>query len=270
MTNLRQRWEAWADTSHFDLAGEVLPSDVVMRLSRALHHVMHMSRGARVIDIGCGDGHLIHVLERNGFRDVVGVEYSLNRLEYARRCHVSRARLVNCDALHLPFRDRAFDAAIAVGVIEHVADQEQFIAELSRITKNGGQVIIVTDCFFYRIDKFLGTYKSGFPVDFPPFPPTLFRQLKRYGLTVKGFEAWGVPWQHVRMALNRGLAAARWACRTTTGIRLSPLQLDVSYSCGRRSVTELPIAAAPRAQSRFLSFAELFYKGESLFVAEKP
>src|SRR5438876_1723301 len=104
MPSIRQQWERWATDSHFDLPGEVLPSDVVVRLSKTLSHVIALDRGAAIIDVGCGDGHLIRLLEHLCFERVVGTEYSFNRLSYGQDKHILRSPIVNCDAHCLAFQ----------------------------------------------------------------------------------------------------------------------------------------------------------------------
>ena len=44
------------------------------------------------------------------------------------------------DALHLPFRDQSFDAAISEAVVEHVTDPFRYAREMHRVLKEGGEV----------------------------------------------------------------------------------------------------------------------------------
>ena len=44
----------------------------------------------------------------------------------------------------LPFRDAAFDAVAVVDMLEHVPDEAAFVAELARITKPGGRLVVNT------------------------------------------------------------------------------------------------------------------------------
>lgn len=47
---------------------------------------------------------------------------------------------VICDGHDLPFADRSFDAAVAQGVLEHVADSDRVVSEIHRVLKNDGYV----------------------------------------------------------------------------------------------------------------------------------
>ncbi len=69
--------------------------------------------GARVIDIGCGDGRLSNRI-RDWVHSVVGVDLSGEDL---RRAHARKrlddiARFAVADASRLPFQDRSFDLAL--------------------------------------------------------------------------------------------------------------------------------------------------------------
>lgn len=100
---------------------------------------------ARLIaDIGSGNGRLTKEL-LNLSRYVVSVDVSLENLRkiiknYGQENHYS----VVADALNLPFRSSVFDCVIASEVIEHVPDPKRLVAELFRVTKVGGIVIVTT------------------------------------------------------------------------------------------------------------------------------
>jgi SAM-dependent methyltransferase len=53
-----------------------------------------------------------------------------------------RAPLLAADACQLPFRDAAFDVTIAVTVCEFAASPAAVMAELARVTRPGGRVVI--------------------------------------------------------------------------------------------------------------------------------
>ena len=65
----------------------------------------------------------------------------LDRLEGdAHRCGqalIIDRPLVLGDALHMPFKDKAFDFVVASHILEHMKNPEQFLSELSRVAKAG-------------------------------------------------------------------------------------------------------------------------------------
>lgn len=97
-------------------------------------------------DVGCGTGTLTFELARFAGR-VIGVDLSLQMLRRAREA-AREKRLPNVDfrhgdALQLPLPSRSVDAAFCVMVLHFLDQPERAVAELSRITKPGGSVIVV-------------------------------------------------------------------------------------------------------------------------------
>lgn len=87
-----------------------------------------------VVDIGGRDGRFLGVLGvQNGV--VVDTEVA------AREPSVS---YVGGSGLDVPLADATADTVIAFDVIEHVPDERRFVAELLRVVKPGGQVVITT------------------------------------------------------------------------------------------------------------------------------
>ena len=95
--------------------------------------------GLDACDAGCGTGRFAARLEADGAR-VVGVDRDPAELTVARTR--VRGELIEADVHHLPFPDSAFDVTVAVTVCEFAADPAAVIAELARVTRPGGSVVI--------------------------------------------------------------------------------------------------------------------------------
>jgi len=97
----------------------------------------------RVLDIGCGVGQVVHRLAQQGF-DAHGVDVSAPNIERAQKvcpgCQLY-------DGQTLPFPDAHFDSAGALNVLEHVENPEQFIAEVCRVVRPGGRVVLSSPNF---------------------------------------------------------------------------------------------------------------------------
>jgi SAM-dependent methyltransferase len=95
-----------------------------------------------VLDVGCGTGSLTFaVAEAVPHAAVTGIDRSAPFLDLA-RARVSNARIAfqHGDAAALPFADRSFDAALALLVLNFVADAAKAASEMVRVTKPGGVV----------------------------------------------------------------------------------------------------------------------------------
>lgn len=96
---------------------------------------------ARVLDAGCGWGVTLEALERRGFR-ATGLDVSRRTLEALDR---PGRTLIEADLTrdwpeHV--RPPAFDAVLALDVIEHLDDDRAAVARLARLTRPGGAVIV--------------------------------------------------------------------------------------------------------------------------------
>ncbi|HEY7063031.1 MAG TPA: class I SAM-dependent methyltransferase [Chloroflexota bacterium] len=92
----------------------------------------------RVLEIGCGVGHVLSKLSARC--DVAGLDLSPEALRQARTV-VPQADLLRGSADHLPFRDASFDAVLARHVLEHLPEPAAAIAELRRVLRPGGLLL---------------------------------------------------------------------------------------------------------------------------------
>jgi phosphatidylethanolamine/phosphatidyl-N-methylethanolamine N-methyltransferase len=102
--------------------------------------------GGRILDVGIGTG--ISLTDYAPTQRIVGVDYSEPMLRKAHE-RVLAQRLANVEALavmdaqHLGFHDGFFDAVIAQYVITTVPDPVAALDEFARVTKPGGEIILV-------------------------------------------------------------------------------------------------------------------------------
>jgi len=124
----------------------------------------------RVLDVGCGDGLLTGELAKAGVR-VTGVDPSAVALERARAAHPGIAFAQTTDDGRLPFDDVAFDAAVCLNVLEHVADTQLLLSEVRRVLAPGG-VFAVAVPFHGRFENVLVALGS-FERHYDPLQPVL-------------------------------------------------------------------------------------------------
>lgn len=99
-----------------------------------------------VLDLGSGRGANLHTLSAVGTL-VVAADVSEEALLDARSRHPSERPTVAPVVLPgevLPFADGAFELAVCTEVLEHVPDLRGMAAELERVTRSGGHLIVST------------------------------------------------------------------------------------------------------------------------------
>ena len=102
-----------------------------------------LSQHRSVLDVACGEGYGAAMLAGNAER-VTGVDISVDAIRHARSRYGHQANLefiaASCD--RLPFPDASFDLAISFETIEHIETQQAFIAELARVLRPDGVLLL--------------------------------------------------------------------------------------------------------------------------------
>ena len=113
--------------------------------TRALLALCHVDDAREILEVGCGIGVGPAHAARTYDCRVVGVDISERMVEWSRRRAreegvQDRIEFRVADVLALPFEADRFDATLCESVLAFVADKEQAVRELVRVTKPGGYV----------------------------------------------------------------------------------------------------------------------------------
>ena len=97
--------------------------------------------GRRLLDLGSDNGVVSLLLRRRGgsWASADLTEESVNSIRELVGEDVHRV-----DGRVLPFADAAFDGVVVVDMLEHVPDEAAFLAELARVTRPGGRLVVNT------------------------------------------------------------------------------------------------------------------------------
>src|SRR5919108_4065831 len=109
---------------------------VTRSLARAIAHVGHHAHG-RILDVGCGDKRFADYCSQHATR-YIGLDYPTTFYGKSENVQVFGT------ALCLPFQDGSFDTVVSFEVLEHVTDPRQMVAELQRVLRPGGRIILTT------------------------------------------------------------------------------------------------------------------------------
>jgi len=102
-----------------------------------------LCRHCTVLDVACGEGYGSAMVAEGAAR-VIGVDISADAVRHAKSRYGHHANLefisASCDCL--PFPDASFDLAVSFETIEHIETQQAFIAELARVLRPDGVLIL--------------------------------------------------------------------------------------------------------------------------------
>ena len=157
-------------------------------LSRLAHRLLRLASdvsGRRVLDAGCGEGHLARLFARHG-ADVVGVDVSPRLIEAA-RSHTDRRQwditFLEADLTRgLPSYRRHFDLVVANMLLDTVADHMGLLRTASELLKPKGRFLLSLNNPYSAVNRgkietyyasgsvghVFGTERVGFEALLPP------------------------------------------------------------------------------------------------------
>jgi len=114
-----------------------------------LVHFEHVNRytwaqpqvSGRILDVACGTGYGSALLARSG--NVTGLDKHAGAIEMARG-RAPQLDFQECVLPPIPFADGSFDAVVTFETVEHIDDDVAYIAEVHRVLKRGGLLLLST------------------------------------------------------------------------------------------------------------------------------
>jgi SAM-dependent methyltransferase len=110
------------------------------RLAPLFLEFAELKEPGRYLDVGSGTGVFArYILEEIDDSEVLGLEPSSSYVEFARRkISDPRVSFQVGDAQEIPFEDDAFDASLALLVLQEIPDAKKAVSEMRRVTRSGG------------------------------------------------------------------------------------------------------------------------------------
>ena len=133
------QWKQYKKTQLDSYSGSPISES---RLNRCLGDLKDALIGKLVLEAGCGAGRFTEVLLKKGAK-LVSVDLSSAVEVNNENFPVSDDHLIiQADINDMPYADESFDVVICLGVIQHTPSPEQTIANLYKLVKKGGTLII--------------------------------------------------------------------------------------------------------------------------------
>jgi ubiquinone/menaquinone biosynthesis C-methylase UbiE len=149
-------------------------------LFRALDPIFESRRLLRIMEAGCGTGHMAMLLEQRYGARVFPTDLQPQGLAYGTRKGLIRS--AQADVALLPFSAGRFDAVFSLDVLVHLprGQEDQALRELARVTAPGGVLILRVSAL-----DFLRSRHSEFTTERQRFTRgRLMRLASRHGLHV--------------------------------------------------------------------------------------
>lgn len=160
------------------------------RYRAQLRDIGKFCRTGKLLDIGCNIGMFLDCARSDGF-EVAGVELNRSCAEYARSTYGLDVRATYLE--QAGFDADSFDVVTMFDVLEHVTDMERILAEVRRILKPGGLLVVQSPNLASVMAE---TARSGWSWLTPPdhlyhfTPGSLSRLLTCSGYVVTLLKTW--------------------------------------------------------------------------------
>lgn len=177
------------------------PSHTFFYLHDALLTMLNKDTNRCILDLGCGNGHLVSYLVKQGY-DAYGTDASENGIAIAKKDYPDRffVQDLSTDQLPVDLQKLKFDTIISTEVIEHLYNPDGFIEFCKNALQKNGELIISTPYHGYwknlllailgKWDSHHGPMWHGGHIKFWS-KKTLSKLLTNKGFTVTGFKGCG-------------------------------------------------------------------------------
>ncbi len=117
------------------------------------------TRLLRILDVGCTTGRLLERLAEAGATELFRVDLAPRILEVAREKLTKTGSLFELQTADaedsLPWGCGSFDAVTLTGVLHHFFRPRDALAEILRVLRPGGRLLIIDPCFFPPVRQIL-------------------------------------------------------------------------------------------------------------------
>jgi len=197
---------------HYDRTNAVLSAGNAVLWRAAMVRAVAPEAGERILDVAAGTGTSSVALARSG-AEVIALDFSAGMVAEGRRKH-KKIEFIEGDAQRLPFPDNQFDAVSISFGLRNVADPKAALAEMFRVLKPGGRVVV---CEFSKPP--IAIFRAGYWAYLQYIMPTIVDRVSSnpaaYSYLAQSIKEW--PDQGELSHWIRGVGFTRVAYRNLTG-----------------------------------------------------
>ncbi len=199
-------FDAVAD--RYDVLNDVLSLGQDRYWRSVVARIVGATPGDLVLDVAAGTGTSSRTFTADGAR-CVACDFSLGMLRAGARKPAQRVGFVAGDAVVLPFADAAFDVVTISFGLRNVADTSAALAELLRVTKPGGRLVI---CEFSHLPARLldAGYQRYLAAALPAIAGTISRNPSAYAYLAESIRDWPDQAGLAELMRSAGWSAVKW------------------------------------------------------------
>ncbi len=197
----------------YDLMNDLLSAGQVRLWRRVVARAVAAGAGERILDLAAGTGTSTMTFAASG-ADCVACDFSIGMLRAGStrvRAHPDgpQPAFVGGDALRLPFGDELFDAVTISFGLRNVADTQQALAEMLRVTRPGGRLVI---CEFSQLSArpLRILYERYLARALPAVARRVSRNPAAYDYLAESIVDWPAQAELARMLRTAGWSAVEW------------------------------------------------------------
>ncbi|MBI4692174.1 MAG: class I SAM-dependent methyltransferase [Candidatus Terrybacteria bacterium] len=153
---------------------------VARYLDKAIENLRHAKDKIIFCDAGCGNGIYIKYIKDNYLDiEIYGFDFSEEIVKVAVN-NTGVSSIIKGNLEEIPFENNKFDIILCTQVIEHLLDDKKGMAELCRVLKKGGYLVISTDNKHNFISKLLNLPNTIFSVPYKIIKAIFFKKSDKY------------------------------------------------------------------------------------------
>lgn len=112
----------------------------LLNIENKIKQLILLNECKNILEAGCGTGRWISSLD-NENNKVFGLDYSFEMLKVSNHSKLN-LKVVNADAVNIPFKDNLFDLIFCVNAVHHFQDKVKFIHECKRTLSHNGTLAV--------------------------------------------------------------------------------------------------------------------------------
>lgn len=112
-------------------------------IKKELTRQIGSNRSLKILNIGCGTGGTVRMLEN--FGEVVNVDASDEAIKFMKKNGFKNS--IKVEGIDLPFKTATFDVICAFDVLEHIDKDTEAMREWRRVVKPGGKIVLTVPAY---------------------------------------------------------------------------------------------------------------------------